>query len=71
MAKPIFADGQRLIGEPPRSLPASVEIVKELGRIRAEHLAASAGILHYSVDISLPDIRLARVFPQPKRRSRY
>lgn len=40
--------------EMPGSLPASVEIAEERGRIRAEHVAASAGSFSDSVDIRFP-----------------
>ncbi len=48
--------------------PASGEIVKERGRIGAEHLAASAGAFQDSGVIRLPEIRVARVFPESGER---
>jgi hypothetical protein len=70
MAKPIWRIGLnafgpwQLMAERPWSFPASGEVVKERGRIRAEHLAASAGAFQDSGDIGLPEIRVARVFPK-------
>ena len=56
MAKPIVEEG-------PWSSPASGEIVKERGRIRAEHLAASAGAFQGQRGYRLPEIRIALVVP--------